>query len=132
MKIYAVAAILLLGISGACAQKEINETSSVSHVTAAEFKNLVELGEGQLIDIRTPGEYLAGHIEGATMIDFYAQGFSSKLDKLDKNIPIYIYCRSGNRTSQTVGLLEQLGFKEIVNLKYGLVEWNQKGYGLVQ
>ncbi|MBN2821432.1 MAG: rhodanese-like domain-containing protein [Bacteroidales bacterium] len=45
-------------------------------------------------------------------------------------MPIYIYCRSGSRTSKTVALLQQLGIKEIVKLQYGLIDWQRSGYSL--
>ena len=64
------------------------------------------------------------------MIDYYGSSYSKELDKLDKSKAIYIYCRSGNRTSQSVALLKSLGFKEIINLKHRLIDWQRSGYGL--
>ena len=130
MKIYAFILWTSLIVTTACSQQKDDTDVIVKQVSAQEFKDIIEDGEGQLIDIRTPGEYHMGHIQGATMIDFYDPSFSSELDRLDKSRPIYIYCRSGNRTSQSVALLKSLGFKEIVNLKHGLIDWQRSGYGL--
>ncbi|MBN1117481.1 MAG: rhodanese-like domain-containing protein [Bacteroidales bacterium] len=56
--------------------------------------------------------------------------FAGYFFELNKEMPIYIYCRSGSRTSKTVALLQQLGIKEIVKLQYGLIDWQRSGYSL--
>lgn len=130
MKIYTFIAAVSLFITTACAQSQNPQADNVKHVSAKEFSEIIVKGGGQLIDIRTPGEYNQGHIDGAVMIDFYAPTYRQNLDKLDKNIPIYIYCRSGNRTGQSVRVLHELGFKEIVNLQRGLIDWQRNGLNL--
>ena len=112
-------------------QAENNKTI-VQNVNAAQFATIVKEGKGQLIDIRTPREYNAGHINGATMIDFYAPDFKSRLAKLNKDKPVYIYCRSGNRSSQTVRIMQGMGFKEVINLQHGINDWVSSGKELVQ
>ena len=42
---------------------------------------------------------------------------------LDKNTPIILYCRSGNRSSMSANKISKLGFKEIYNLEGGILEW---------
>ena len=88
----------------------------------------------QIIDIRTPQEYQSGHIKDAILINFYDPNFAQNVEKagLDKNKPIYIYCRSGNRTSHSIKIFQQLGFKHIVNLGYGLNEWKHLQLPLVK
>jgi len=88
----------------------------------------------QIIDIRTPQEYKSGHIEGAVLINFYDPDFAQNVEKagLDKYKPIYIYCRSGNRTGQSIKIFQKLGFKHIVNLSYGLNEWKHLQLPLVK
>jgi len=88
----------------------------------------------QIIDIRTPQEYKSGHIKGAILINFYDPDFAKNVEKagLDKNKPIYIYCRSGNRTGRSIQIFQRLGFKHIVNLGYGLNEWNRLQLPLVK
>lgn len=103
----------------------------IKNVTAIEFNKLITEGNGQLVDIRTPNEFKAGHIEGAVIVDFYSSDYRANLDKLDKSKPIYIYCRSGSRSGKSIGLLKQLGFKEIVNLQRGIIDWQRNGYSLI-
>ncbi len=75
--------------------------------------------DAMLIDVRTQPEYDAGHYDGATMIDIYSQDFAKQLAMLDKNIPYFIYCRSGARSGQALKVMESLGFKEVYDLAGG-------------
>jgi len=79
----------------------------------------------QIIDIRTPREYASGHIKGAILINYYDPNFAQNIEKagLDKYRPIFIYCRSGHRSANAIGIFKKLGFKHIVNLAYGINEW---------
>lgn len=81
----------------------------------------------QIIDIRTPGEYASGHIKGARLINYYDPNFSKYVEKanLNKLRPIYIYCRSGNRSGNSIPIFKKLGFKHIINLTYGINEWKK-------
>ena len=74
-----------------------------------------------LIDIRTKEEFYENHISGAINIDFYGNNFRENLNKLDKNLNYLIYCRSGSRTSQTLLLMEELGFKNVFDLDGGII-----------
>jgi len=88
----------------------------------------------QIIDIRTPQEYKSGHIKNAILIDFYDPNFAQNVEKagLDKNKPIYIYCRSGHRSGNSIKIFQKLGFKHIVNLGYGINEWKHLQLPLVK
>ena len=81
----------------------------------------------QIIDIRTPREYAAGHLKGAILINFYDPQFAQNIEKagLDKYRPIFIYCRSGHRSANAINIFKKLGFKHIVNMVYGINEWNR-------
>lgn len=90
----------------------------------SSFKKAMASKKGQLIDVRTPKEFNAGHIENAKNIDFFDQGnFVLEFDKLDKNIPVFLYCRSGNRSNKAAQILWNIGFKEIFDLKGGYTNW---------
>jgi rhodanese-related sulfurtransferase len=79
----------------------------------------------QILDIRTPAEYKNGHIKGAILVNFYDRNFATNLKKAGLNPlqPVFLYCRSGNRSSHAIPILKQLGFRHIVHLVYGLNEW---------
>lgn len=80
----------------------------------------------QLIDVRTPEEFKEGHIKGAENIDFLAEGFLPKFERFDKNKPLYIYCRSGNRSAKAAAKLSEMGFSQIIDLKGGYKAWTSQ------
>ena len=80
-----------------------------------------------VLDIRTAEEFDAGHLDDALMIDFYAADFADQLATLDKSVPYLVYCRSGNRSAQSIPTFEDLGFAEIYELEGGIVAWDGAG-----
>lgn len=79
-----------------------------------------ELQKGaMLVDVRTPGEFNQGHLEGAQNIDWLAPGFATKWAEVDKDTKIYVYCKVGGRSAQSAKKLRDLGFKNVINLTGG-------------
>lgn len=68
---------------------------------------------GTLVDVRTPGEYAAGHLDGAINIDSSAGDFTEQLEALDKHAAYTVYCRSGNRSARAVETMTELGFTDV-------------------
>ena len=83
-----------------------------------------------ILDVRTPDEFAEGHIEGATMLDFYEPSFAADLAELDPNVPYVVYCRSGNRSGQTLSLMAELGFTSVENVDGGVIAWQEAGLSL--
>jgi len=81
-----------------------------------------------ILDVRTKGEYDPEHIEDAYNRDFYAADFREQLDSLDKSRVYLLYCRSGNRSGQTLDLAEELAFDTVFNMIGGITQWNLDGY----
>lgn len=83
-----------------------------------------------ILDVRTPWEYEQGHLPEARLIP--VQSLQNRVDELEehKNRDILVYCRSGNRSTVASKLLIDEGFNRIYNLRYGILEWEQKGYSL--
>ncbi len=107
------------------------------HVTPILADILIQINENNpdfvIIDVRTAAEYSSGHIEGAINLDFRGgQTFRDDLDALDKNKTYLIYCRSGNRSGQTLPIMEDLGFMKVYNLSGGINRWTSDGYTLEQ
>jgi rhodanese-related sulfurtransferase len=86
--------------------------------------------EAQLIDVRTSGEYNEGHIKKAANIDWNGDGFDDKVSKLDKNAPVFLYCRSGKRSSSAAKRMKSLGFSKIYELEGGITKWEADGMPL--
>ena len=91
-------------------------------------KKLIKEIDGVIIDVRTPAEFHSGHIKDATNINFYADDFVEKLKITRKDIPIYVYCRSGGRSSMAASKMAKLGFTRIYNLVGGIRAWNAANY----
>ncbi len=81
-----------------------------------------------VIDVRTPEEYDAGHLEGATLLDLNGGEFAAALPTLDPQAQYVVYCRSGNRSGQAVKMMEDAGFTSVTNL--GSVEEASSSTGL--
>ena len=100
----------------------------VEKVNAEKFKQLVETGEGILLDVRTPEEINQGCINGASTINFYDTDFESKLNLIQKDKPVYVYCKAGGRSSQAAELMKKNGFKKVYNLEGGITSWINNGF----
>ncbi len=111
---------LFLFVLGALAQ----EKDPITIVDKAAFKSAIETNTVQLVDVRTPEEYKNGHIAYAINIDFLNPDYFSKaIKELNKEKPVFLYCHSGGRSHKAALLLEEMGFKEIYDLKGGYSEW---------
>ncbi|GHD76509.1 rhodanese-related sulfurtransferase [Salinibacterium amurskyense] len=69
-----------------------------------------------LIDVRTPAEYDAGHLDGATLLDLNGGDFAAALPTLDPEAEYAVYCKSGNRSGQAVAMMEDAGFENVIDL----------------
>ncbi len=114
-----VSSFLLLS----CGSTDSTKAQTITNVNAVEFNELVNSGEGILLDVRTGQEVASGHIEGATNIDFYKPDFSKKLNLMRKDVPIYVYCRSGNRSGKAAKQMKDMGFVKVYNLDGGIGAW---------
>ena len=85
-------------------------------------ENIIE-NEGQIIDVRTSREYNSGHIEGATNIHLYDKDFKNRIEELDKDKPVYVYCKLGGRSADAVIIMKEKGFKNIIELDGGIDAW---------
>ena len=104
---------------------------SINQMNSDELIDFIELNDAILVDVRTEDEYNSGYIENSLNIDYFSNEFSVNADKLDKNTPIILYCRSGKRSSMSANKISKLGFKEIYNLEGGILEWIEEGNAVV-
>lgn len=85
-----------------------------------------------VLDVRTPDEYKAGHLKDARNVDFLARDFEKQLAGLDKSKPYLVHCASGGRSSETLPMLQKLGFKNIRHLDGGVQAWEKAGLPVVK
>ena len=95
-------------------------------VTAAEAKSIIDAGS-QLVDVRTDGEYEAGHIPGARHIPM--ADLQRESAGLAQNQPIVIYCRSGNRSGPAAEAFAASGW-DAHSIDGGLIAWSEAGFEL--
>ena len=89
--------------------------SKLADPELAEIRQSLAAG-ARLVDVRTPGEFASGHVDGA--INIPVSQLSSKLKKLgQKRKPLVVYCRSGSRSGHAVSFLRQQGFKHVLDMK---------------
>ena len=106
-------------------QEGIGELKNgVLHITAIEAAKLLEKDSNiKVLDVRTEFEYNRGHLEGAVQINYYWFGFRQKLAALDKEATWLVHCKSGVRSSKTLALMQEAGFKSIVHMDDGIDGW---------
>ncbi|HAI40205.1 MAG TPA: rhodanese-like domain-containing protein [Maribacter sp.] len=115
---------LFSSLFGANAQQ--NDTIKI--LNPSDFKDAIKSKDVQLVDVRTADEFKAGAIESALNIDFFQQeNFTEEFEKLDKEQPVYLYCRSGSRSQQAAGKLKAMGFTKIYDLQGGYMSWPFNG-----
>ena len=119
-------AAALLMLTSACS----SGSDAVEKVDAAEAVEIIEAGEHTVIDVRTPAEYAAGHVDGAENIDVSAGSFEQQVEQLDKDEEYVVYCQSGNRSAQAADTMAELGFTEIVD-GGGIVDLQSAGADIV-
>jgi sulfur-carrier protein adenylyltransferase/sulfurtransferase len=90
--------------------------------SVTELKEMMDKGEDfQLIDVREPNEFEAVNLQG----ELIPRGeIPSHIDKISKDKPVVIHCRSGVRSAGVINYLEQNhGFTNLYNLKGGILAW---------
>lgn len=108
---------------GASAQQK----KTVELLVPARFEAKMKANKGQIVDVRTPKEFTAGHIDGAINLHVYDKDFEQRLDKLDKKKPVYVYCKVGGRSSEAVDIMKKKGFITITELEGGIDAWLEAG-----
>lgn len=93
-------------------------------LSAAEAKDYMAAREAeayQLLDVRQPGEYGAGHLAGAILIPL--KELLDRLGELDKERPVIVYCAIGGRSKVAAQLLAGQGFASVYNMAGGIKAW---------
>jgi len=98
-----------------------NKTS----LTADEFEKAISNKDSvQILDVRTPGEYQAGHIANALQADWNdASEFNRRIAFVDKNKPVYVYCLAGGRSAAAAKKMRDMGYENVYELKGGTNAW---------
>lgn len=86
------------------------------------------LGNPIVIDVRTPQEYADGHLWQAINIDYSSSTFKEEINKYERHFTYIVYCRSGSRSAKAQKIMVELGFKYVINMTGGYMEWVAEGF----
>lgn len=104
----------------------------MKNITADELKKKLDSGEKiALVDVREPHEFAEGHIGGRLVPLGKIQ--TMQVEELEdlKDKEVIVYCRSGRRSMMACMVLDQLGFKDTINVEGGILAWQEK-YGVLK
>jgi thioredoxin len=121
-------ALLLFWAAASCQSNSKATGSELLDVQAFETR-MNTLSDEQLIDVRTPEEYAAGHLAGAVNMNIYDADFAQRIAKLDKSRPVMVYCKAGGRSGDAAKQLSALGYA-VSDLKGGTLAWANAGKAL--
>ena len=110
--------------------KAKTDSNEVGLLKPVEFSK--QSSQQIVVDVRTPKEYNSGHIKEAINIDFRDEGFTDEISKLKKDVPVFLYCRSGGRSGSAAKSLKKMGFKHVFDLEGGVLNWSKNNLELVK
>lgn len=105
------------------AEEEAPKPNASFKMDAEMAKKIMDSDESHIVlDVRTPEEFAAGHIENAVNIP--VEELLARQDELpaDKAMTLLVYCRSGNRSDAAADLLLDLGYSQVIDFG-GLNDW---------
>jgi rhodanese-related sulfurtransferase len=125
----AVLALVVAGAAGlvGCSSSD----SAVGSIGASELVQVVEQNDAVVVDVRTPQEYAAGHIDGAVNIDISDPTFDQQVEALPADATYVVYCRSGNRSAQAAAAMAEAGLTDVYDVRTGLAAIAEAGVPLV-
>lgn len=106
------------------------KAQSPAAIGAPAFKKAIEVGNVQVLDVRTSGEFRSGHLINSLQADWNnPEQFKERTDHLDKAKPIYVYCLSGVRSAAAANWLREKGYS-VTELAGGINAWKSQDYPL--
>ncbi|MGZ5281031.1 MAG: rhodanese-like domain-containing protein [Bacteroidia bacterium] len=100
--------------------------SSYANISSAEFQEKLIEKDAVILDVRTVAEFKSGHISGAINADIMSSDFGQKIQSLDKNKILLVYCQSGGRSASACSNLHNIGFEKVYNLIGGIMSYRGK------
>lgn len=99
-----------------CAGPQQSTPAQVQNLSPQEFKEQRMSSKTVLVDVRTPEEFAAGHLDGAVNSDYRGGEFAEEMKTWDKKKVYYLYCASGNRSGKAAELMKEAGFQHLYNI----------------
>ena len=120
---------LILSLVIACSSLGCKEEtkSEIKVISTQEMQTLLKMDQVQLVDVRTTSENTVSHLKNAQNICVTNDDFKEKVETLDKNEPVYVYCKKGGRSAKAAKILTDMGFTKVYDLQGGITNWEEKG-----
>lgn len=113
--------IAIIILFAACSNSKVD---GIPLLTNEQFARQAAQPNTVILDVRTPEEYEAGHIQGSVLINFLdTENFNREILTLDTNKNYILYCRSAKRSYSAATFMKEHGFKNVKHLKNGITGW---------
>lgn len=123
--------VLLAALLGITVLAGCGSSGGVTTVDPQAFLSTAKQPGVVVVDVRTPQEYAAGHVDGAINIDVEGGSFDTEIAKLDKNATYAVYCHSGRRSGLATDAMGKAGFTHVYNLSGGIGDLQAAGATIV-
>lgn len=119
--VWVAVAAVLVGVAY-LALKPASVAQGVVDVDSGKLEELLAASPSpRIVDVRTPGEFQAGHLKDAENVA--VDQVESIAQSWDRSQPLVVYCATGARSATAVQQLQSMGFKTIYHFSQGLVAW---------
>jgi adenylyltransferase/sulfurtransferase len=99
--------------------------NNATEITSVELKQRLDRGDKlTIVDVREPNEYQINRIAGSTLIPL--GDIPKRYNELDPDEEIVVQCKMGGRSAKAADFLRSVGFKRVLNLKGGILDWIDK------
>ena len=112
----AVAGVMALSLAACSSDSASNKAAATTQVADAATNESETTATATIIDVRTPEEFAAGHLEGAINMNVEDSTFATQIATLDSSSKYIVYCRSGNRSAIATALMNDAGISQITDL----------------
>ena len=107
------------------AQPEPATVNNATEITSVELKQRLDRGDAlKIVDVREPNEYQINRIAGSTLIPL--GDIPKRHSELNRDDEIVVHCKMGGRSAKAADFLRSVGFKRVLNLKGGILDWIDK------
>lgn len=120
--------VKILAAGGRVTGDMVDQGKPFADMSAAEVQQFLSKSpapDAVVVDVRTPGEYQAGHIPGAKLIPL--DEIEQRLDEIPKQVEtLFVVCQGGTRSAAACEVLSKFGYTNLVNIHDGTASWPGK------
>lgn len=101
---------------------------AITNLSATGFSaELAKSKSHTLLDVRSKEEFAEGHLPKAINHNVFDDDFKTRVGKLDRAKPVFVYCYAGGRSEEASDMLAGMGFVRVVNMTGGYRDWSKAG-----